>query len=130
MQRITSHSAQQGFLTFAQNTEVDYLQLAYVQAMAVKLTMPGSQYAVIVDKQTLAQVSDSHRQVFDYVIELPEDHAEDEHWKLSNEWQAFYLTPFKETIKLESDLVFTRSIDHWWTAFRLRDLVLSIGCNL
>jgi len=129
MQRITPHSAKRGFLTFAQNTEVDYLQLAYVQAMAVKLTMPGSQYAVIVDKQTLAQVSDRHCQVFDYVIELPKDHAENEQWKLSNEWQVFYLTPFKETIKLESDLVFTRSIDHWWTAFRLRDLVLSTGCR-
>lgn len=129
MQRITSHAEQRGFLTFAQNTEVDYLQLAYVQAMAVKLTMPGSRYAVIVDKQTMEKVTDQHRQVFDYVIELPEDHAEKEHWKLSNEWQVFYLTPFKETIKLESDLVFTRSIDHWWTAFRLRDIVLSTGCR-
>ena len=25
--------------------------------------------------------------------------AKDEEWKLSNEWQVFYLTPFKETIK-------------------------------
>jgi hypothetical protein len=129
MQRITSHSAQQGFLTFAQNTDVDYLQLAYVQAMAIKLTMSGSQYAVIVDKQTLEKVTDQHRHVFDYVIELPEDYAEKEHWKLSNEWQVFYLTPFKETIKLESDLIFTRSIEHWWPAFRLRDLVLSTGCR-
>ena len=129
MQRITPHSAQQGFLTFAQNSEVDYLQLAYVQAMAIKLTMPDSQYAVIVDKQTLEKVTDQHRHVFDYVIELPMDHAEQESWKLSNEWQAFYLTPFKETIKLESDLIFTRSIDHWWTTFRLRDIVLSTGCR-
>ena len=129
MQRITPHSEQQGFLTFAQNTEVDYLQLAYVQAMAVKLTMPNRQYAVIVDKQTLAHVTDKHRRIFDYVIELSDDYAEKEHWKLSNEWQAFYLTPFKETIKLESDLIFTRSIEHWWPAFRLRDLVLSTGCR-
>ena len=129
MQRITPHSEQQGFLTFAQNTEVNYLQLAYVQAMAVKLTMPDRQYAVIVDKQTLAHVTDKHRRVFDYVIELSDDYAEKEHWKLSNEWQAFYLTPFKETIKLESDLIFTRSIEHWWPAFRLRDLVLSTGCR-
>jgi len=129
MQRITPHSAQQGFLTFAQNTDVDYLRLAYVQAMAIKLTMPDSQYAVIVDKRTLVQVTDQHRRVFDYVIELSEDHAEHEGWKLSNEWQAFHLTPFKETIKLESDLILTRSIKHWWTSFRLRDVVLSTGCQ-
>jgi hypothetical protein len=120
---------QQGFLTIAQNTDVDYLRLAYVQAMSIKLTMPGSKYAVIVDEATLAKVTDKHRTVFDYVISLPYDYAKDQEWKLSNEWQAFTLTPFKETIKIESDILFTRSIDHWWTAFRLRDVVLSLGCK-
>ena len=125
-----SKLAQQGFLTIAQNTdEVDYLRLAYVQAMSIKLTMPDSLYAVIVDEATLAEVTDRHRKVFDYVIPLVDNHAVDEEWKLSNEWQVFELTPFKETIKLESDIVFTRSIAHWWTTFRLRDIVLSLGCR-
>ena len=124
-----SKLAQQGFLTIAQNTDVDYLRLAYVQAMSIKLTMPGSLYAVIVDDSTLAQVTDQHRRVFDYIIPMPVDHAKDDSWKLANEWQIFNLTPFKETIKLESDIVFTRSIAHWWTAFRLRDVVLSVGCK-
>jgi hypothetical protein len=120
---------QQGFLTFAQNTDVNYLRLAYVQAMSIKLVMPNAKYAVIVDDATLATVSDKHENVFDYIIPLPVDYAKDETWKLSNEWQAFDLTPFKETIKVESDILFTRSIDHWWTAFRLRDVVLSLGCK-
>jgi len=124
-----SKLAQQGFLTIAQNTDVDYLQLAYLQAMSIKLTMPGSQYAVVVDEATLATVTEKHRRVFDYVIPLVDNHAADEEWKLSNEWQVFELTPFKETIKLESDIVFTRSIAHWWPAFRLRDVVLSLGCR-
>lgn len=124
-----SKLAQQGFLTFAQNSDVDYLRLAYVQAMSIKLTMPDAKYAVIVDNATLAEVTDKHRTVFDYIIPLSIDHAKDDVWKLSNEWQAFSLTPFKETIKVESDILFTRSIDHWWTAFRLRDVVLSLGCK-
>ena len=130
MRRLTEHQAQQGFMTIAQNTvDVDYLQLAYVQAMSIKLTMPDSLYAVAVDTNTLAQVTEQHRKVFDYVITIENDLAENETWKLSNEWQAFYLTPFKETIKLESDIVFTRSIAHWWTAFRLKNIVLSMGCR-
>ena len=125
-----SKLAQQGFLTIAQNTEdVDYLRLAYVQALSIKLTQRDSQYAVIVDQQTLQQITGKHRAVFDHVITLPQDHAKDDHWKLANEWQVFDLTPFKETIKLESDILFTRNIDHWWTAFRLRDVVLSLGCR-
>lgn len=120
---------QQGFLTFAQNTDVNYLRLAYVQAMSIKLTMPSAKYAVVVDQATWSKVTDRHRKVFDYVIPLQDDHAQNDQWKLANEWQAFKLTPFKETIKVESDILFTRSIDHWWTAFRLRDVVLSLGCK-
>jgi hypothetical protein len=121
---------QQGFLTIAQNTaDVDYLRLAYVQAMSIKLTQKENQYAVIVDEETLKQVTDKHRDVFDHIITLPNDYAKLDRWKLGNEWQVFDLTPFKETIKLESDLLFTRSIDHWWTAFRLQDVVLSLGCR-
>ena len=124
-----SKLAQQGFLTFAQNTDVDYLQLAYVQAMSIKLTQKENQYAVVVDEETLEQVTDKHRAVFDHIITLPVDYAKLDRWKLGNEWQAFDLTPFKETIKVESDVLFTRSIDHWWTAFRLQDVVLSLGCR-
>lgn len=120
---------QQGFLTIAQNSTVDYLRLAYVQAMSIKLTMPGSKYAVLVDANTHKQVTNKHRAVFDYVIEMPVDDAAEQDWKLANEWQAFDLSPFKETIKLESDLLFTRSIEHWWTMFRLRNLVISLGCK-
>jgi hypothetical protein len=124
-----SKLAQQGFLTFAQNTDVDYLQLAYVQAMSIKLTQKENQYAVVVDEETLEQITDKHRTVFDHIITLPVDYAKLDRWKLGNEWQAFDLTPFKETIKVESDVLFTRSIDHWWTAFRLQDVVLSLGCR-
>jgi hypothetical protein len=130
MQRITEHQAQQGFMTIAQNTvDVDYLRLAYLQAMSIKLTMPGSLYAVAVDEETEKLITDKHRKVFDYVVKIEEDHAKNDSWKMRNEWQLFYITPFKETIKLESDLIITRSIAHWWNSFRLRDLVLSTGCR-
>ena len=127
---MSNKLAQQGFLTIAQNTPgVDYLRLAYVQAMSIKLVMPKAEYAVIVDDATAKYITDKHKTVFDYIIPLPVDYARDDEWKLANEWQAFTLTPFKETIKIESDILFTRSIEHWWTAFRLRDVVLSLGCK-
>jgi hypothetical protein len=124
-----SKLTQQGFMTIAQNTDVDYLKLAYVQAMSIKKLMPGSLYAVAVDQHTLSLVTEKHRTVFDYVITIQDDQAHNESWKLSNEWQVFNLSPFKETIKLESDIIFTRSIAHWWHTFRLRNIVLSQGCR-
>lgn len=122
--------AQVGFLTIAQNNSItDYLNLAYIQAQNIKATQPNSQYAVLVDADTLVLVTDEHRRVFDYVIEMTRNDAASEEWKQSNEWQVFYLTPFKETIKLESDLLFTRDISHWIHALRLREVCFSYNCR-
>ena len=134
---MSQHKEQQGFVTFAQNSaETDYLKLAYLQALNIKATQKENKYAVIVDKETSELVTDKHRRVFDYVIELQTDYSKTEVTnttpagkKFDNEWQVFWLTPFKETIKLESDLLFTRSVDHWWTAFRLKNIVLSHGAR-
>lgn len=128
---MSQHKEQQGFVTFAQNTDtVDYLGLAYVQALNIKATQKDNRYAVIVDAPTKELLNDDHHNTFDYIIDIPNDYNDSSNTrKFANEWQAFWLTPFKETIKLESDLLFTRSIDHWWTAFRLKNICLSHGCK-
>lgn len=118
-----------GFLTIAQNSNVDYLQLAYQQAVNIKSTQKLNSYAIIVDEPTAAIITDQHRKVFDYVITLSEDMAHNEIWKQSNEWQVFGLTPFKETIKLESDLLVTRDISHWLDTLRLKELCFSYNCK-
>ena len=121
-----NHKEQRGFLTVACNTEkTDYLHLAYCQALNIKKTQKNSSYAVIVDQNTLTKVTEAHKKVFDYII-IASDHN---FGPFGTEAFLFELTPFKETIKLESDLLFTRSIDHWIDAFRLRDIVLSVGCK-
>jgi hypothetical protein len=68
-------------------------------------------------------IEERHRRVFDYIIPVNYDAVN----PFSIEVSVFNSTPFKETIKLESDLLFTRTIDHWWTAFRLKDVCLSTG---
>lgn len=128
---MSQHKEQQGFVTFAQNTdEVDYLNLAYLQALNIKATQKNNLYAVIVDAATKEKINESHRHVFDFIIDLPVDENQpDSNWKLANERFVFWLTPFKETIKLESDLLFTRSVDHWWTALRMKNICFSSGCK-
>lgn len=121
-----NHKEQLGYLTVACNTEqVDYLNLAYIQALNIKKTQKQNKFAVVVDSKTKQQINHKHEKAFDYIIEAP-DHN---YGPYGTEAFLFALTPFKETIKLESDLLFTRSIDHWIHAFRLRDVVLSTGCK-
>ena len=47
----------------------------------------------------------------------------------ANDWQMFSVSPYRETIKLEADMIATSAIDHWWTLFELRDVVISQGCR-
>ena len=120
---------QPGFLTLAQNTDsVNYLKLAYLQALNIKATQKNNLYAVIVDTPTYKAIEDRHKKVFDFIIPLNIDYNTGDR-PFANEWQAYFQSPFKETIKLEADLLFTRSVDHWWTAFRLKDVCLSHGAK-
>lgn len=47
----------------------------------------------------------------------------------ANDWQMFHISPYRQTIKLEADMIAAGPIDHWWTLFELRDVVISQGCR-
>ena len=54
-------------------------------------------------------------------------HEEQGGW--SNDWQMFLVSPYRQTIKLEADMIATGPVDHWWTLFERRDVVISQGCR-
>jgi hypothetical protein len=47
----------------------------------------------------------------------------------ANDWQVFAASPYRQTIKLEADMICAGPIDHWWTLFERRDVVISQGCR-
>jgi hypothetical protein len=47
----------------------------------------------------------------------------------ANDWQCWLVSPYRETIKLEADMLAASPIDHWWTVFRHRDVVISTGAR-
>lgn len=112
-----------GILTFAQNTDqCDYLKLAYLQALSVKLTQKNNHYAVAVTPGT--HIPGKYKEVFDYVIDIPwRDDAANFSWKLQNEWKAIHVTPFDQTLKVESDLLFTHDLSDWWSLYEYHDFV-------
>lgn len=112
-----------GYLTFAQNSgSVDYLNMAYAQALSIKATQEINSYAVVVDSATEQLITDQHRRVFDHIIPLPGvDLSANDRWKLKNEWKAFQATPYDETVKIEADMLLTASVDHWWDIMSQQD---------
>jgi hypothetical protein len=47
----------------------------------------------------------------------------------ANDWQCFTASPYRQTIKLEADMYCASSIDHWWSMFEHRDVVISQGAR-
>jgi hypothetical protein len=47
----------------------------------------------------------------------------------ANDWQMFQASPYRQTIKLEADMLAASPIDHWWTLFENKDVVISIGAR-
>ena len=47
----------------------------------------------------------------------------------ANDWQVFHASPYRQTIKLEADMICASPIDHWWTLFEQRDVVVSQGAR-
>lgn len=47
----------------------------------------------------------------------------------ANDWQCWHVSPYRETIKLEADMLATGPMDHWWQLFEKRDVVISQGAR-
>jgi hypothetical protein len=47
----------------------------------------------------------------------------------ANDWQVYHVSPYRQTIKLEADMLCSSPIDHWWTMFEKLDVVISTGAR-
>lgn len=112
----------QGYITIAQGAE--YLDQAYALALSLKLTQSGvSNLAVCVDPATKKLIAKKHRAVFDEIIDIPwGDHARGETWKIHNKWKYFWMTPYDETVILDTDMIFPVDVSHWWSILGERDV--------
>lgn len=109
---------EQGYVCVAVNTAtVDYVHMARRLFASLKHWHPDARTCLITDQEIVAPEFDHVR------ILVPQANA------YANDPQAFRLTPFRETIKLEADMLIVSAIDHWWTMLRHRDVVVSTGCR-
>lgn len=113
---------EQGFIILAQNTkQVDYVNCARTLAKTILYYHPMANICLLTNATDAVDPT-----LFKYVYQFDEpvhDHA----W--ANDWQVWHKTPFRETIKLEADMIITSHIDHWWNMLRHKDIVVSTGCR-
>jgi hypothetical protein len=115
-----------GYITIAQRSgETDYLRMAYALALSLKKTQSEvSHLTVVVTPGT--KVPTKYADVFDEVIEIPwGDDAEYFAWKIHNKWKVYHLSPYKETVLLDADMIFPTDVSHWWDTMELRDVLFT-----
>ena len=110
---------ERGYLIPAVDSDsVDYLRCAVQLATSIRRWHPDAKITAL----TMKPCSDP---VFDHVIPLPYGDL----GGYRNDWQVFHASPYRQTIKLEADMIPAGPIDHWWTLFECRDVVVSLGAR-
>lgn len=99
---------ERGYLIPAVNTDlVDYERCAQHLAESIRRWHPDAEITIV----TRDMLPDPDVTGFGYESHL------------------FALSPYRQTIKLESDMLAAGSVDHWWNLFEKRDLVISQGAR-
>lgn len=116
---MTRIRAERGYLIPAVNTaSVDYVACAIRLAESIRRWHPDADISVMTD-------STCDHPVFNHVIALPYGNL----GGYANDWQVFGASPYRQTIKLEADMLAVSPVDHWWTLFEHRDVVISQGAR-
>lgn len=122
-ERLLQPIYERGYLIPAvNNSTTDYVACAAQLARSLREWHPDARICLLTDQ------AGDHPD-FDLVRTLPYGDQSSGEWKLSNDWQVYQATPFRQTIKLEADMFCASPIDHWWSLLENRDLVISQGAR-
>jgi hypothetical protein len=104
-----------GYLILAQNNkDHNYLKLAYVLALSIKVTQ-STVTSVSLVTDVIDAVPKHYKKVFDNIIEIPwYDDALNSDWKIENRWKLYHISPYDETVILDSDMLFLSDVSNWW----------------
>lgn len=120
-----------GYLTFALNTDVNYEKCAVLWALSLRATQKNKIKIAVVVNDAKTCRNDLH-EICDYVISKPKRTVVNE---MHYEADLLNCTPFKETVKMECDMLVPCDMNIWLHTFRLSDLcitghVINHKCNI
>lgn len=110
-----------GFVVLAQNTEhVNYVKQAYALALSIKQSQKLHNKISLL---TNDDVPEEYKHAFDQIIEIPwGDLAKNPLWKIENRWKFYHVSPYDETIVLDTDMLVLDDLLSWWDYCKNSDL--------
>ena len=101
-----------GFLVLAQNTDtVDYVQQAYALALSIKYSQSD---ITSISIATNDAVPKKYQRAFDQIIPIPWVDDTATRFRTENRWKLFHISPYEETIVLDTDMLMLDDIKSWW----------------
>lgn len=96
-----------GFILLGINTEEDRIKYSYATALSIKKCDKDAEICLVVDQGKLDDVPVKYQHAFDYIVELRFGNtAHQDGFHAMNLWQVFHVTPFEQTIYVDSDTIF------------------------
>tara|TARA_B100001057_G_scaffold499748_1_gene611625 strand:- start:12754 stop:13560 length:807 start_codon:yes stop_codon:yes gene_type:complete len=105
-----------GYLVMAMGE--DYVLQACLLAMSIKKTQNIKNISLV----TSDTVPDQYVSLFDKIIDVPWHDDKDSFYKTEHRWKAFHVTPYEETVVLDTDMLFLNDVSHWWKYFSTNDI--------
>lgn len=113
--------SERGYIIVAQNSDtIDYVACANQLARSIRHFHPDAEICLLTNTEEHDSDLFNYHKTFAFP---PSDNP------YASDWQVFGASPFRQTIKLEADMVIASAIDHWWTMFEHRDVVISTGAR-
>ena len=104
-----------GYFIFASGDE--FIRNAYALALSIKNTQEINSVCIAIGWGD--ELPKEYSKVFDHVVKT-KNVGLSAH--MANEWQIWDLSPYKETIHIESDMILTSNIDWWWSELQQHEL--------
>ena len=101
-----------GFLLLSRNKpNINYVEQAYALALSIKATQKIKSVSLITDDV----VPEHYKLVFDNIISIPDaDEKSKSVFAAEHRWKFYHLSPYEETIVLDSDMLMLDDISAWW----------------
>jgi hypothetical protein len=103
-----------GFLVLAENSKNgNYVEQAYALALSIK---HSQKEVTAISLMTNDTVPKKYQFAFDNIIPIPWQTApEESRYKAEHRWKFIHVSPYEETIVLDTDMLFLDDISDWWS---------------
>lgn len=101
-----------GFVVLAQNTKsTNYVEQAYALALSIKATQTATTLLTLV---TNDKVPKKYKSAFDQIVPIPWVDETKSRYCAKNRWKLYHVSPYNETIVLDTDMLMLEDITEWW----------------